>query len=316
MTNSEQSDPLVTVGITSFNQPQLLRRAVESVLRQRYRPIEISISDNASEPSVRPALQDLFEVGRKSRCHIRYVRHLQNRGMSANVRFVFGCASGKYFVRLDHDDQLDDVEFLASGVHTMEADDSCLVFIGNNRGEGKSESRMRIARDYLDLIDGEEYLERYFVHVLRPAYGSTIIRRDRVKAGFDDAFILSNCDRQQLGLEPDDGFSALFFLAPKGRVAVSGIGGSVQGIVPDSLSRSRFWGERGAESLAVTYLGMYGQRNSTTAQRAAIRATLYERFPLPRLRARLLIHFWRHPRVIALMLRSRFHARFPRRHTA
>jgi glycosyltransferase involved in cell wall biosynthesis len=313
--NSERPDPVVTVGMTSFNQPQLLRRAVESVLRQEYRPIELIVSDDASHPSVWPALRDLAQVGSASGCRIRYFRHLHNKGMSANNRFVFGIASGKYFVKLDHDDQLDDARFLTTAVQTMEADDLCLAFIGNNRGEGKRESRMRVSSDFFQVFPGEEYLEKYFVHDLRPSYGSTLIRRDLIDDGFDASFTLSRCERRRLGLEPDEGFSTLFFLAPKGRFAVSGIGGSVQGIVPNSLSRSKFWHDFGAENLAVTCLGMYADRASTPRQRVAIRATLYERFPLPRLRLRFLLHFWRHPRLIAIMFKSRFHAKFPRRRT-
>ena len=40
--------PLVSVGIPTYNRPELLRRAIDSIVNQTYENLEVIISDNAT----------------------------------------------------------------------------------------------------------------------------------------------------------------------------------------------------------------------------------------------------------------------------
>lgn len=96
--------PLVTIGIPTFNRERGLRRAVESVLAQRHRPIELLICDNASTDGTRKLCLDL------EGCHpgIRYLRQASNVGSVANFNRVFAEVSTPFFMWLGDDDWIDE----------------------------------------------------------------------------------------------------------------------------------------------------------------------------------------------------------------
>lgn len=303
----------MTVGITSYNQGSLLRRAIQSVISQTYRPIEIIISDNSSEPPVWPAVSDLVSTSKAPDLTIKYFRQLENLGMSQNVQFVYRKARGRYFVRLDHDDVLADQTFLEFAVGKLESSEGCSIFVGNNRTEGTASLRMQIEPDFLEMFTGDDYIENFFVHRLRPAFGSTLTRRDLVNISQFESLFLSRCSATFLGVEPDDGFASLLLLAPSSKVLVSGIVGSIQGVVPNSLSRSEFWHRTSSLNIAVTYLNLYQQNYATQSQKRAVMESVLHRFPIGELSWRLIWYFRRSPAIIGLVLVSRVRARFPKR---
>jgi glycosyltransferase involved in cell wall biosynthesis len=96
-------DPLVSVGIPTFNRLEMLRRAVESVLAQDYVNIELVISDNASTDGTQAWCESLAR--RDSR--VRYVRQATNLGAIANFSKAFRCARGSLYMVLGDDDWLE-----------------------------------------------------------------------------------------------------------------------------------------------------------------------------------------------------------------
>jgi glycosyltransferase involved in cell wall biosynthesis len=99
----ERSSPLVTVFIPTFERPEQLVRAVESVLDQDYGRVEIVISDNASGDET----QSLGEKYSADRPSITYRRHPRNIGPTANFESLRPLGDGDYFMFLGDDDWLD-----------------------------------------------------------------------------------------------------------------------------------------------------------------------------------------------------------------
>jgi glycosyltransferase involved in cell wall biosynthesis len=93
--------PKVTVGIPTYNRAPLLLRAIESVLRQSHRNVEVFVSDNASSDGTDRACQALSDP------RLRYVRQPANRGPTANFNAALAGATGEYFMWLSDDDWLD-----------------------------------------------------------------------------------------------------------------------------------------------------------------------------------------------------------------
>lgn len=92
---------VITVGMASYNRPELLKRAIQSAVSQTYRNLEILISDNGSpNPEVRAVIDEFARSDRR----IRSIFHPVNQGAFFNFRSVLNEAKGKYFVWLADDD--------------------------------------------------------------------------------------------------------------------------------------------------------------------------------------------------------------------
>jgi glycosyltransferase involved in cell wall biosynthesis len=84
---------LVTVGVPVFNGARFLERAIDSLLAQTYRDIDVVISDNASTD----ATPEICQRYVRSDPRVRYVRQPQNIGAPRNWNFVANQAHGAYF---------------------------------------------------------------------------------------------------------------------------------------------------------------------------------------------------------------------------
>ncbi|MCP3685546.1 MAG: glycosyltransferase family 2 protein [bacterium] len=90
--------PAVSVVIPTYNRIPLLKRAVNSVLSQTLKDIEIIVIDDASSVDIASALQELSH-------DIIYIRHTTNKGASAARNTGIRRASAAYIAFLDSDDE-------------------------------------------------------------------------------------------------------------------------------------------------------------------------------------------------------------------
>jgi glycosyltransferase involved in cell wall biosynthesis len=108
--------PLVSVGIPTYNRPELLARTLEHLTRQTYKNLEIIISDNASEGRETVDVVSRFS---KSDDRIQFYGQPSNIGAAANFYFVMEKAVGKYFMWAADDDYFGDqnlIEALFSAI--------------------------------------------------------------------------------------------------------------------------------------------------------------------------------------------------------
>ena len=92
--------PGVSIGVPVYNADQFLAQALEAIVRQTYRDLEIIICDNASTDSTQ-AICEMF-AARDDR--IRYVRHPVNLGAPDNFNRSFTLSSRRFFKWAAHDD--------------------------------------------------------------------------------------------------------------------------------------------------------------------------------------------------------------------
>ena len=90
----------VSVIIPVFNGAQYIRGAVESVLNQTFKDLEIIVIDDGSTDNTKKLLEDWISKGR-----IRYIFQ-ENRGLAAARNAGVKAAQSKYIKFLDHDDFL------------------------------------------------------------------------------------------------------------------------------------------------------------------------------------------------------------------
>ncbi len=93
--------PLITIVTPTHNRPDLLLRAVRSVLAQTYSNWELVIVDDASEEKMAEVLQDLLQ----QHTNIRVLRNEQSLGACATRNRGIAAAKGEYVAFLDDDDE-------------------------------------------------------------------------------------------------------------------------------------------------------------------------------------------------------------------
>ncbi|MEO9004179.1 MAG: glycosyltransferase family 2 protein [Ginsengibacter sp.] len=114
------SEPLVTIGLPTYNRPAGLQKCLQTILSQTYSNLEIIISDNGStDKAVQQVIQEY--AGKDHR--IKPFRQAQNLGLEENFNFVFEKASAHYFTWMSDDDYFDN-NYIAD----------CVQFLENNPG--------------------------------------------------------------------------------------------------------------------------------------------------------------------------------------
>jgi glycosyltransferase involved in cell wall biosynthesis/O-antigen/teichoic acid export membrane protein len=100
---ADRTEPLVSIGMPTYNRAHFLAQAIDSVLAQAYSNFEIIISDNASPDNTEAICREY--VRRDPR--IRYMRQESNVGPARNFEEVLRPARGEYFAWLADDDWLE-----------------------------------------------------------------------------------------------------------------------------------------------------------------------------------------------------------------
>jgi glycosyltransferase involved in cell wall biosynthesis len=111
------NQPLVSIGIPTYNRPEGLRRTLGSITNQTYKNLEVIISDNCStNGDVQTVINEFIQDKR-----IKYYRQPENKGMVFNFKFVLEKATGDYF-KWQADDDWIELNYI----------ESCVMFLENN----------------------------------------------------------------------------------------------------------------------------------------------------------------------------------------
>ena len=110
------SVPRVSVGLPTYNRPELLALVLESFQQQTFADFELIISDNAS---TNPAVRRLCERYAGTDPRFRYMRQEANLGAEKNFWFVYDQARAPLFLWAS-DDDLWPADFLERGVAALD----------------------------------------------------------------------------------------------------------------------------------------------------------------------------------------------------
>ena len=114
--------PSVSIGMPVYNDSKFLSKALDSLLSQTYGDFELIISDDASFDGSEQICRTYAEKDKR----IKYIRHSQNMGISANMIFLLKEARSKYFMWAANDD-LWDKDFIRLLVQAHEEQPNCIV---------------------------------------------------------------------------------------------------------------------------------------------------------------------------------------------
>ncbi|MFK7873444.1 MAG: glycosyltransferase family A protein [Oligoflexales bacterium] len=98
-----KKEPIVTIGIPTYNRPKGLEETLRLVLQQTYKNLEVIVSDNCS-----PCASEVDAVMLKfNDDRIKFVRQKKNVGAMMNFHYLLHQASSEYFMWVADDDVID-----------------------------------------------------------------------------------------------------------------------------------------------------------------------------------------------------------------
>lgn len=122
-----KNNPLVSVYIPCKDYARFLSQAIESVLLQTYEDWELIIFDEGSS-------DDTAKIGKyfqsKNPEKIQFIKNDKPMGLQKLANYVLGIAKGKYMIRLDADDWLDEIALYLM-VHKLESSKNAGIIYGN-----------------------------------------------------------------------------------------------------------------------------------------------------------------------------------------
>ncbi|MGE0117982.1 MAG: glycosyltransferase family 2 protein [Dongiaceae bacterium] len=161
----------MSIGLPVYNGENYLAKAIESVLGQTFRDLELIICDNASTDRTQAICEDY--VRRDAR--IRYIRNARNLGAGPNYDLAFHSARGIFFNWLAHDDAMAPT-YLERAVACLErTPDAVLCYIGITEIDTKGQVR-RAYTNHLPGVDSPRASIRFagmilYRHQCEPFFG-------------------------------------------------------------------------------------------------------------------------------------------------
>jgi len=111
----QASKPLVSVIITTYNRPALLKIAIASVLNQDFKDLELIIIDDfPKDTKVQKIVEDFNDK------RIKFIKNESNQGGAVSLNIGLNTANGKYIAILDDDDEWIDEEKLSRQIKFLE----------------------------------------------------------------------------------------------------------------------------------------------------------------------------------------------------
>jgi glycosyltransferase domain-containing protein len=123
------SEPLVTIGLPTYNRPLGLQVCLESILKQTYSNLEIIISDNCSPDE---AVEQVIKQYALKDTRIKHFRQNINLGLEENFNFVYARASADYFIWMSDDDYFE-LNYIAECVHFLQSNPGHVLCSGESR---------------------------------------------------------------------------------------------------------------------------------------------------------------------------------------
>ena len=102
------SEPLISICIPAYKKPEFVLRAIQSVLKQSYKNVEIIISDDSPNEDIKIAIQSYI-----SELNIKYYHNQPALKSPRNWNNAIQLSTGDYYMLLHQDDWLESEHCLA-----------------------------------------------------------------------------------------------------------------------------------------------------------------------------------------------------------
>lgn len=180
----------VFIGIMTYNRPELVREAIESVLRQSYRDYRVVVSDNCSQAEASESVANF--VGTLNDDRFSFYRQPVNVGEYGQGRYLFEQAGDSEFFLILHDDDVLGPDYLSKGLERLQTNPDCAFFVANptildSKGDISSGETERYLKHQgrLGKAEGEFDVEtRHMNYGFAPISGTLFRTRALQDSGF------------------------------------------------------------------------------------------------------------------------------------
>ena len=170
--------PKVSIGLPVYNGDLYIEEAIESILNQTYKNIELIICDNASNDRTEIICNRYAKKDKR----IFYHRQKHNYGAAKNYNDTFMFASGKYFKWISHDDICEN-SFIAKCVNILEQDTNIALCYPKTVLIDDNGNTIRSYEDNLHLVTDKPFKRIYKfeknIYLCNAVFG--VIRSDILK---------------------------------------------------------------------------------------------------------------------------------------
>lgn len=152
--------PKVSIQIPTYNQANIIDKAIQSCLMQDYGHLEIIIADDKSTDNTSHVVSKYLSDKR-----IKYYVNENNLGRTGNYRkALYEYVTGSWVINLDGDDFFTDPNFISGAVALLQKhrdDDICLLMHQNPFTSNISGRQYNNGTYNYVIVNGIQYLERY-----------------------------------------------------------------------------------------------------------------------------------------------------------
>lgn len=186
--------PLITVMVPTYNQSEYIAKAIESILKQTYKNIEIVISDDSTNNLTENIVLKNYVQ------KVKYYHNEKPFGRVSNYRHIlYNLALGEWIINLDGDDFFEDVNFLEDAVRLINKYKNISFVFAKQIIYKKDENNKIYSNvNYDEFINGNSlFLNSIFKNIDIPHLATLYNRKKALELNFYDKNIISS-DRESL----------------------------------------------------------------------------------------------------------------------
>jgi len=194
----------ISVIIPTYNRKEMLKEAIDSVLKQTKKAVEILVIDDNSSDGTENMLER--EYGGLE--NLTVLRNESNRQAGYNRNLGYNQAKGEYLVFFDDDDYYTDTDFFKKALAVHESGD--YAFVGANSTTKYEDLGTEEVKplNRKGLVDRQEYLKGFMTAIKKPNSTFTaLFKRSKLeKIGFAEMKMMNDGPIYMRALLTGDGY--------------------------------------------------------------------------------------------------------------
>lgn len=187
----DQTTPLITIIIPTYNRSEMLKQSINSVLMQTYKKIEIIIIDDNSTDNTEEMLIKKFGAVSE----IKYIKVPNSKDAGKNRNIGYNHAQGEYIVFLDDDDFYIDENFFVKAINKHQEFNDLSFVCGNTLVFHNNSKDFQIDRLNINgLKESSNYLQNFGINFDKPKSTFTTVFNKKIldKANFESMMMMND----------------------------------------------------------------------------------------------------------------------------